>query len=123
MLRLFARVVVGLGLLYYLVVFTVVVGLSRDSPLSREFTFAAVAVVLLSVMSVGLRRAAGLTMQRVALVAAALWFLYGGVTLLGSWPPEDVLPFLVLFVLPTALIGYVLRGAMTREAPKPSDAT
>ena len=114
MFRLFARVVVGLGLLYYLVVFVVVVGLSRNHAVTREFAFASAACVLLAVMSVGLRRAASLRLQRIALGAAALWLLCGSVTLLGSWPPQDVLPFLVLFVLPTALVGYLLRGAVGR---------
>lgn len=122
-MRILARVVVGLGLLYYLGIFVVVVGLSRDRTLTDEFTFAAVAIVLFSLISIGLRRAAGLRMQRIALIAAALWFLYGCATLLSTWPPKDVLPFLVLFVLPTALVGYVLRGAIKLEAPKPTDAT
>ena len=104
--------VIGLELLYYLAMLVVVVGLSRDRPLTGEFVFAGVAVVLLAVMSVGLRRAAALRTQRIALVAGALWFLHRVVTLLGTWPPTDVLPFLVLFVLPTALVGFVLRGSM-----------
>ena len=122
-MRILARVVVGPGLLYYLGIFVVVVGLGRDHPLTDEFTFAAVAIVLFSLISIGLRRAAGLRMQRIALIAAALWFLYSCATLLSTWPPEDVLPFLVLFVLPTALVVYVLRGAMARDSLKPSDAT
>jgi hypothetical protein len=113
-MRIVARIVVGLGLLYYLGIFFVVVGLSRELPLTREFVFAGVAIVLLGVMSVGLRRAASQRTQRIALVASALWFLYGSVTLLGTWPPEDVLPFVVLFVLPTALVGYVLLGGIGR---------
>ena len=121
--RILARVVVGLGLLYHLGVVVVVVGLSRDRTLTDEFTFASVAIVLFSLISIGLRRAAGLRMKRIAPIAAALWFLYGCATLLGTWPPEDVLPFLVLFVLPTALVVYVLRGAMARDSLKPSDAT
>lgn len=112
MLRLLARVLVGPGLLYYLVVFVVVVGLSADRLQTREFVFAGVAVVLLSVMSVGLRRAASLRMQRIALAASALWLLHGSWVLLGSWPPDDVLPFLVLFVLPTALVAFVLRKGL-----------
>ena len=111
-MRILARVVVGLGLLYYLVIFVVIVGLSRDRTLTDEFTFAAVAIVLFSLMSIGLRRAAGLRMQQIAFVAAALWLLFGSVPLLGTWSPEDVLPFLVLFVLPAALAGYVLRGRL-----------
>ena len=113
-MRIVARLVVGLGLLYYLGIFVVVVGLSRDHMLTREFVFAGVAIVLLGVMSVGLRRAASLRMQRISLVASALWFLHGSVTLLGTWPPEDVLTFIVLFVLPAALAGYVLRGVIGR---------
>jgi hypothetical protein len=113
-MRIFARVVVGLGLLYYLGIFVVVVGLSRDRTLTDEFTFAAVAIVLFSLISIGLRRAAGLRMQRIALIAAALWFLYGCATLLSTWPPEDVLPFLVLFVLPTTLVSDVLWGCLPR---------
>lgn len=111
-MRMLARVVVGLGLLYYLGILVVVVGLSRDRPLTRELAFAGVAVVLLTVMSVGLRRAAALRTQRIALGAGALWFLYGGVTLFGTWPPTEVLPFLVLFALPTTLVVLALRGAM-----------
>ena len=109
MLRFLVRVVVGLGLLYYLVVFVVVVGLSADRLATREFVFAGVAVVLLSVMSVGLRRAAGLRTQRLALVAAALWVVLGSSALFGAWPPDDVMPFLVLFVLPALLVVLVLR--------------
>lgn len=115
-MRILTRVVVCLVLLYYLVVFVVVVGLSRDHTLTREFAFASAAVVLLVVMSAGLRRAARLRTQRLALAAAALWTLLGVVPLLGTWPPQDVLPFLVLFVLPTALVGVVLRGALVRVA-------
>ena len=115
-MRIVARLVVGLGLLYYLGIFVVVVGLSRDHVLTREFVFSGMAIVLLGVMSVGLRRAASLRMQRIALVASALWLLYGSVTLLGTWPPEDVLPFVVLFVLPTALVGYVLRGGIGKAS-------
>ena len=115
-MRIVARLVVGLGLLYYLGIFVVVVGLSRDHmlTLTREFVFAGVAIVLLGAMSVGLRRAASLRMQRIALVASALWFLHGSVTLLGAWPPEDVLTFIAVFVLPTSLVGYVLRGVIGR---------
>ena len=115
-MRIFSRVVVGLVLLYYLIVFVVVVGMSRDQTLTREFAFASAAIVLLAVVSAGLRRAASVRTQRVAFVAAALWLLLGVVTLLGAWPPQDVLPFLVLFVLPTALVGVVLRGALVRVA-------
>lgn len=122
-MRSLARIVVGLGLLYYLGILVVVVGLSRDRPLTSELVFAGVAVVLLAVMSIGLRRAAGLGMRRLALVADALWLLFGSVTLLGGWPPTDVLPFLVLSVLPTALVVYVLRGAMVRGSLEPSDPT
>lgn len=115
-MRILSRVVVGLVLLYYLIVFVVVVGLSRNHTLTREFAFAAAAIVLLAIMSVGLRRAASLRTQRVALVAAALWLLLGAVPMLRTWPPQDVLPWLLLFVLPTALVGAVLRGALLRVA-------
>ena len=111
-LRVLVRMGVGLVLLYYLAVFVVVVGLGADRPLTREFVFAGVAIVLLSVMSVGLRRAASLRLQRIALGASALWFLHGGSALLGTWPPEDMLPFLVLFVVPAALVVFVLRQGL-----------
>ena len=113
MLRILARVVVGLGLLYYLVVFVVVVGLSADRLQTRELAFAGAAVVLLAVMSVGLRRAASLRTQRIGLAATALWFLQGGSALLGTWPPDDAMPFLALFVLPSALVVFVLRKALS----------
>lgn len=70
------------------------------------------AIERLSVMSVGLRRAASLRMQRIALAANALWLLHGSWVLLGAWPPDDAMPFLVLFVLPTALVVAVLRKAL-----------
>lgn len=94
----------------------VVVGLSRDHALTGEFAFASAAIVLLVAMSAGLRRTARLRTQRLALAAAALWVLLGVVPLLGTWPPQDVLPILVLFVLPTALVCVVLRGALVRVA-------
>ena len=88
-MRIVARLVVGLGLLYYLGIFVVVVGLSRDHMLTREFVFSGMAIVLLGVMSVGLRRAASLRTQRFALVAGALWFLSGSVTLFGTTGEGD----------------------------------
>ena len=75
-MRIVARLVVSLGLLYYLGIFVVVVGLSRDHTLTREFVFSGMAIVLLGVMSVGLRRAASLRMQRIALVG---YVLRGGI--------------------------------------------
>ena len=42
-MRILARVVVGLALLYHLGILVVVVGLSRDRPSTREFVFPGVA--------------------------------------------------------------------------------
>lgn len=55
-------------------------------------------------------------MQRIMLATGALSFLHGAWTLLGSWPPDDVMPFLLLFVLPTALVAFVLRKGLPAES-------
>ena len=104
------------GMLWFLcaAAFALKAGLGVE-PLTRTDVGLGIAAVIFPLMLFGLRRSAGPIAQKAALVGCALWLLYGLYLLYreGISPvPSDALMTAFFYILPTALVGFVLRGSM-----------